>query len=120
MNSGGLDPKNPGKRFHVILLDIDHSPRDRLHARHESFYEVDGLRRIALHLHPGGVFAMWSDDPPEEEFMQALHEAFGDCRAHIVHSRNPLLERDSASTCVHRPEGVAPTRVIAIVDVFGG
>ena len=30
--------------------------------------------------------------------MQALHEAFGDCRAHIVTFPNPLLERDSAST----------------------
>lgn len=98
VNSGSLDPENPGKRFHAVLLDIDHSPRDRLHARHEPFYGVDGLRRVAVHLHPGGVFAMWSDDPPEEEFMQALHAAFGDCRAHIVTFHNPLLERDSSST----------------------
>ena len=98
VNSGSLDPENPGKRFHAVLLDIDHSPQDRLHARHESFYGADGLRRVAMHLHPGGVFAMWSDDPPEEEFMQALHEAFGDCRAHIVTFENPLMERDSAST----------------------
>lgn len=98
VNSGSFDPENPGKRFHAVLLDIDHSPRDRLHARHDSFYAVDGLRRVAEHLHPGGVFAMWSDDPPEEEFMQALHTAFGDCRAHIVTFPNPLMERDSAST----------------------
>jgi spermidine synthase len=98
VNSGSLDPENPGKRFHAVLLDIDHSPRDRLHPRHESFYGVDGLRRVAVHLHPGGVFAMWSDDPPEEEFLQALDAAFGDCRAHIVTFHNPLLERDSAST----------------------
>ncbi len=98
VNSDSLDPENPGKRFHAVLLDIDHSPRDRLHSRHESFYEVDGLRRVAVHLHPDGVFAMWSDDPPEEEFMQALHAAFGDCRAHIVTFENPLTGCDSAST----------------------
>jgi spermidine synthase len=98
VSSGSLDPENPGKKFHAVLLDIDHSPQDRLHVRHESFYGVDGLRRVAMHLHPGGVFAMWSDDPPEEEFMQALHAAFGDCRAHIVTFENPLMERDSAST----------------------
>jgi spermidine synthase len=98
VNSGSLDPENPGKRFHAILLDIDHSPQDRLHPRHESFYEVDGLRRVAAHLHPDGVFAMWSDDSPDEEFMQALHAAFGDCRAHIVSFENPLMGRDSAST----------------------
>ena len=98
VNSGSLDPENPGKRFHAVLLDIDHSPRDRLHARHESFYGVDGLRRVALHLHPGGVFAMWSDDPPDEEFMQSLNAALGDCRAHIVTFPNPLTERDSTAT----------------------
>ena len=98
VNSSSLDPENPGKRFHAVLLDIDHSPQDRLHARHDSFYGVDGLRRVAAHLHPGGVFGMWSDDPPDEEFMQALHAAFGDCRAHIVTFPNPLMDRDSAST----------------------
>ncbi|MEY2536622.1 MAG: hypothetical protein QOG67_362 [Verrucomicrobiota bacterium] len=98
VNSRNLDPENPGKRFHAVLLDIDHSPRDRLHPRHEPFYEVDGLRRVTAHLHPGGVFAMWSDEPPEEEFLQALDTAFGECRAHIITFHNPLLERDSAST----------------------
>jgi spermidine synthase len=98
VNAASLDPENPGKRFHAVLLDIDHSPRDRLHARHESFYGVDGLGRVAMHLHPGGVFAMWSDDPPDEEFMQALDAAFGDCRAHIVTFQNPLMECDSSST----------------------
>lgn len=98
VNSGSLDPENPGKRFHAILLDIDHSPRDQLHARHESFYEVDGLRQVAVHLHPGGVFAMWSDESPDEEFMKSLHAAFGDCRAHIVTFHNPLLECDATAT----------------------
>ena len=96
--SASLDPENPGKRFHAILLDIDHSPRSLLHQRHRTFYEAEGLRRVAGHLRPGGVFAMWSDDPPEEEFLEALDEAFADSRAHIVSFRNPLLECDSAST----------------------
>ncbi len=98
LNSGGLDPENPGKRFHAILLDIDHSPQDRLHARHDSFYSSAGLRRLATHLRPGGVFAMWSDDPPDEEFMQSLETAFGACRAHIITFDNPLTESDSTAT----------------------
>lgn len=97
-NSASLDPENPGQRFHAILLDIDHSPRSLLDGRHQSFYEAEGLRRLAVHLHPGGVFAMWSDDPPEEEFLRALDEAFADSRAHIVQFHNPLLECESAST----------------------
>jgi spermidine synthase len=98
VNSNALDPENPGKKFHAILLDIDHSPRNLLHQRHELFYRVEGLRRVALHLHAGGVFAMWSDDPPDEEFLAALDGAFAECRAHIVTFHNPLADREFAST----------------------
>jgi spermidine synthase len=93
-----LDPENPGKQFHAVLLDIDHSPRDLLHPRHGLFYEGKALRRLAAQLHPGGVFAMWSDDPPEEEFLEALDLAFASSRAHIVSFHNPLLECEAAST----------------------
>jgi spermidine synthase len=96
--SASLDPENPDQRFHAILLDIDHSPRSLLDQRHRTFYETEGLRRVAGHLRPGGVFAMWSDDPPDEEFLDALDDAFADSRAHIVSFHNPLLECDSAST----------------------
>jgi spermidine synthase len=97
-NSHALDPENPGRRFHAVLLDIDHSPRALLHPRHGSFYEGESLRRLAAQLHPGGVFAMWSDDPPEEEFLHALATAFGSSRAHIVQFHNPLLDCTAAST----------------------
>ena len=94
----GLDPENPGRRFHAILLDIDHSPRRLLHPLNAALYEPEGLRRLAAHLHPGGVFAMWSDDPPDDAFHAALHEVFGDARSHVVTFHNPLLECDCAST----------------------
>ena len=98
VDSPGLDPENPGKKFHAILLDIDHSPRNLLHPRHAAFYESVGLRQVASHLQPGGVFAMWSDDPPDEQFLHSLELAFGQARAHIVTFPNPLLENESAST----------------------
>ena len=98
VDSAALDPEKPGRKFHAVLLDIDHSPRALLHPRHGSFYEGKALRRLAAQLHPGGVFAMWSDDPPEEEFLQALDAAFGNSRAHIVPFHNPLLDCDAAST----------------------
>jgi spermidine synthase len=97
-HSASLDPETPGRRFHAILLDIDHSPQSLLDPGHRSFYEAAGLRRMATHLHPGGVFGMWSDDPPEEGFLKALDEAFGESRAHIVPFHNPLLDCDAAST----------------------
>ena len=87
-----------GRRFHAVLLDIDHSPRNLLHARHAAFYEPAGLHKLAAHLHPGGVFALWSDDPPDDAFLDALVQVFTSAQAHIVTFPNPLLERDSAST----------------------
>jgi spermidine synthase len=94
----GFDPSRPGRRFHAVLLDIDHSPRHHLHARHAAFYQPGGLRRLAAHLHPGGAFALWSDDPPDAEFLRCLGEVFPGPRANVVSFRNPLLGRDSAST----------------------
>lgn len=94
----GFDPQQPGRRFHAILLDIDHSPRNLLHERHGDFYKPAGLTRLAAQLLPGGIFAMWSDDPPDEIFLSDLGEVFEKPEARIVTFYNPLLEKDSAST----------------------
>jgi spermidine synthase len=55
----GFDPQTPGRRFHAVLLDVDHSPRHVLHPRHAALYRPEGLRALAERLHPGGVFALW-------------------------------------------------------------
>jgi len=94
----GFDPEQPARKFHAVLLDIDHSPRNLLHPRDATFYQAEGLRALAAHLHPGGVFALWSDDPPEEEFLELLGSAFATARAHVVTFPNPLTEAESAST----------------------
>lgn len=94
----GFDPAQPGRRFHAVLLDIDHSPHDLLHARHASFYQPDGLRRLAEHLHPDGIFAMWSDDSPDQGFLKCLDQVFAQAEPHVVRFRNPLLDCESAST----------------------
>jgi spermidine synthase len=94
----GFDSTQPGRKFHAVLLDIDHSPRNLLHPRNAAFYRAEGLRSLASQLHPGGVFALWSDDPPDEDFLSSLREVFATSRAHVVKFHNPLLERDSSST----------------------
>lgn len=94
----GFDPDRPGRKFHAVLLDIDHSPSNLLHPRNAAFYQREGLRALAGHLHPNGVFALWSDDPPDEEFLGLLGNAFANARAHVVTFPNPLTEADSAST----------------------
>ena len=94
----GFDPLQPGRRFHAVLLDIDHSPQNLLHQRHATFYRLEGLRALAGRLHPGGVFALWSDDPPDTTLLSSLKAVFASARAQVVSFPNPLLERESAST----------------------
>ncbi|HZE13134.1 MAG TPA: hypothetical protein VE086_05200 [Chthoniobacterales bacterium] len=94
----GFDPQQPGRSFHAVLLDIDHSPRNLLHPRNAAFYEADGLRALSSHLHPGGVFALWSDDPPDDKFLEKLGAVFATTRAHVVTFPNPLTDGESAST----------------------
>jgi spermidine synthase len=94
----GFDAGTPGRRFHAIAVDIDHSPRHLLHPRHAAFYTADGLRGLARHLRPGGVFALWSNDPPDEAFMEVLGTVFAGPAAHVVTFRNPVRGGESANT----------------------
>ncbi len=94
----GFDSQSPDRRFHAILLDIDHSPRKLLHPDHGAFYKPPGLRRLTTYLHPGGVFALWSNDPPDYDFLAALDTTFAASQAHVVTFHNPLLNCEAAST----------------------
>ncbi|MEE1942978.1 spermidine synthase [Streptomyces sp. TRM 70361] len=94
----GLDPARPDRRFHAILLDIDHSPRHVLHPRHAALYRSGGMRALAGQLHPGGVFALWSNDPPDEEFTAVLAEVFAAAEAHVVDFDNPFQDGTAANT----------------------
>lgn len=90
-------PDAPAK-VHAVLLDVDHSPRNVLHDSHAAFYEPVGLQRVADRLHPGGVFALWSDDPPDEPFVAVVREVFATCTAHVVPFPNPFTGGTSANT----------------------
>lgn len=94
----GFDPEAPGRRFHAVIVDIDHSPRQVLHPSNAGFYEAPGVRRLADHLHPDGVFALWSNDPPDEDYQAVLAEVFADVRAEVVSFHNPLQGRDATNT----------------------
>src|ERR1700709_1593135 len=80
----GDDPQTPRRRFDALLVDIDHSPTKLLHPRHAVLYDRGGLSRLAEHLHPGGVFALWSNDPPDETFERVSKDVFATTAAHVV------------------------------------
>lgn len=85
-------------RWHAVLLDIDHSPRHVLHPGNASFYTAGGLRSVADQLHPGGVFALWSDDPPDEDFLAVLDEVFVTAAATVVPFANHHTRGESTNT----------------------
>jgi spermidine synthase len=97
-STNGFDLLEPARRFDAVLVDIDHSPRNLLHPRHAALYEQHGLAALAGHLRPGGVFALWSNDPPDEAFNAVLASVFETTAAHVVTFENPLQNRMASNT----------------------
>jgi len=95
---GGFDPDAPGRAFDAILLDIDHSPRALLHDSNASFYTTENIGKMAGQLKPRGIFAMWSNEGEDAEFMAVLREVFTDVACHYVHFFNPFQNRESFNT----------------------
>lgn len=90
--------EEPGERYDAILLDIDHTPDHTLHPSHAPFYSEAGLREMARHLTDGGVFALWSDDPPEAGFEALLGTVFAVVSSHPVDFDNPVTGGRSSCT----------------------
>lgn len=85
-------------QFDAILVDIDHSPRHLLDPDHASLYTSGGLRRVGRHLRDDGVFALWSNDAPDADFVADLRSGFARVDAHVVSFWNVLTDHDTEST----------------------
>jgi spermidine synthase len=94
----GFDPNSPGRIFDALILDIDHAPDHLLAAGRTGFYSPAGTRGLAEHLRPGGVYALWSNDPPDQDYLAVLSEVFVDVAAEVVTFPNPLQGRDATNT----------------------
>ncbi len=103
----GFDPDRPGAKFDAVLLDIDHSPEMLLDARSRSFYEPDGLRALAAHLRPGGVFGLWSNERPSDAFTQVLCGVFAHAWANKVVFENPYDQSEIVQTVYLARTGAA-------------
>lgn len=96
-DGASFGPSAP-ERLHALVVDIDHTPRHHLHPSSASFYEPAGLRRVADRLRPGGVFALWSDAQPDDEFLGTLGSVFPTAAAHVVAFPNHYTGGQSTNT----------------------
>ncbi|MEH6449982.1 MAG: spermidine synthase [Oleispira sp.] len=94
----GFDPSNDGKKFDAILLDIDHSPTEFLNVANASFYTTENLGLMAEQLKSQGVFAMWSQNLPEESFETLLKTVFEHVESHVVSFYNPFQSKVSTNS----------------------
>ena len=93
-----FDGVAPTKLVHCVLLDIDHSPTHWLNRQNSTFYTVPGLSSIVDKLHPGGIFGLWSNDPPDAAFIRILDTVFHSLQSHIVTFPNPYTGDESSNT----------------------
>lgn len=104
----GFDPDHSARRYDAILLDIDHSPEALLDERSSSFYQPQGLRELAVHLKPRGIFGLWSNDAPDPAFTERLASVFADAWAEPITFENPLLGRPFTQTVYLARVGSSP------------
>jgi spermidine synthase len=76
--------------YDVLLIDIDHSPDERLGESSDSFYAHAGLVLAAQHLKPGGVFAVWSTSE-NPAFEAELRKTFEDVRVEPIEFFNETV-----------------------------
>ncbi|MEE2825076.1 MAG: spermidine synthase [Planctomycetota bacterium] len=81
----------PGDLFDLILIDVDHSPDERLAEENLSFYSVAGLEAARQHLLPGGVLAVWSY-AESSPFADAMKKMLVDVTVVPVSYQNELID----------------------------
>lgn len=80
----------------LVLIDVDHSPEERLGEDNEGFYGAAGLARSRAHLAPGGVLGVWSyaESP---RFEETLRSVFDEVAVLPVHFFNGFTEEDETN-----------------------
>jgi len=94
----GFGEANQDQKVHAVLLDIDHSPSFWLNEGNSAFYTEQGLQAVADKIFTGGVFGLWSDEKPDDRFMQLLEKVFSSVESHIVTFPNPYTQQESTNT----------------------
>ena len=86
------------KPVHAVLLDIDHSPHHWLKESNRDFYSTGSLRTMANKIVSGGVFGLWSNELPDQKFIERLNCIFVETHAHVVRFPNPYSGGESTNS----------------------
>ncbi len=81
----------PRKQYDVILIDVDHSPDDKLDGANAVFYQEKGLKAAQKHVAKDGVLGVWSY-AESSPFANALKNVFGDVLIKPVTFTNTLID----------------------------
>ena len=85
----------PKSLFDLILIDVDHSPDERLDEHVEdmnaTFYTETGLRAARKHLCDNGVLAIWSY-AESSSFSDALRKVFDEVQVKPISYQNELVD----------------------------
>lgn len=88
-----IEPPVDERRFDLILIDVDHSPDERLDEASQPFYTTAGLNAARRHLAPGGILAVWSY-AESSPFAEAMRSTFADVRVERIDFRNDLIDTE--------------------------
>lgn len=86
------------EKVHAVLLDIDHSPSHWLNQGNQDFYTQESLMNMANKIEVGGVFGLWSNDLPDQNFVDLLNTVFATTETHIVEFSNPYSGQTSKNS----------------------
>jgi spermidine synthase len=79
----------PGaQRYDAIIVDLYEGPKDLRPGQHDPLYGMGSLRHTRAALTPGGVYAVWAEDP-NQAFEQRLRAAGFRVEYQRVHGGGP-------------------------------
>jgi spermidine synthase len=84
------------RHYDLILIDVDHSPDERLGEKNGFFYSEAGLRKAKKHLAPGGLLGVWSY-AEHSPFVDSLREVFPRVDVVPVHFENVVAEESETN-----------------------
>ncbi len=81
----------PGQLFDIILIDVDHSPDERLADHNLAFYTQPGLMAARRHLAANGILGIWSY-AESSPLVAALQDVFPHVQVQPVTWQNRLID----------------------------